>query len=99
MSTRGALKQLKNVWGKAGLDDVPTADEATGSLEPGRKRKKSNRTAQLNLRIRPEEKQSIELIAVRERVAINEIFSRMLALYEREHGRVELATKDKEGKP
>lgn len=99
MSTRGALKQLKNVWGKAGLDAVPTPDETTGILEPGRRRKKSDRTAQLNLRIRPEEKQSIELLAVRERAAINEIFSRMLALYEREHGRAELsASKDKEQK-
>jgi len=100
MTTGGALKQLKSVWGKAGLDAAPTVDEAVGSLEGRRGRKKSNRTAQLNLRIRPEEKQSIELMAVRERVAINEIFSRMLALYEREHGRVELsATKDKEQKP
>jgi hypothetical protein len=96
MATRGALKQLKNVWGKAGLDDAPTAADTVGSLEPPRPgRPKSNRKAQLNLRITPDEKEQITLIAVRARVSINEIFSRMLTLYQREHGRVELkASKD-----
>jgi predicted HicB family RNase H-like nuclease len=91
MSTPGALKQLKKVWGKTGLGDAPSADEALGRLEePRRGRKKSNRTAQLNLRITPDEKEQITLMAVRARVSINEVFSRMLALYQREHGRVEL---------
>jgi hypothetical protein len=54
------------------------------------KREKSDRVAQLNLRIRPGEKKRINLIAVRENVTINEVFSRMLALYEREHGAAEL---------
>jgi predicted HicB family RNase H-like nuclease len=45
----------------------------------------------MNLRIRPEEKQRIGLLALRENVCINEVFSRMLELYEREHGRDELA--------
>jgi hypothetical protein len=96
MSTGGALKQLKNVWGKAGLEDAPTADEAVGRFEaPQRGRKKSKRTAQLNLRITPEEKEQITLMAVRARVSINEIFSLMLVLYQREHGRVVLtAAKD-----
>jgi predicted HicB family RNase H-like nuclease len=96
MSTRGALKQLKDVWGKAGLSDAPSADEASGRLEPPRRgRKNSNRTAQLNLRITPDEKEQMTLMAVRERVSINQVFSRMLALYQREHGRVELkAEKD-----
>lgn len=91
MSTGGALKQLKNVWGKAGLDAAPKAEEAVGRLQPGhRVRKKSNRTAQLNLRITPEEKEQIALMAVRARVSINEVFTRMLTLYQREHGRVEI---------
>jgi hypothetical protein len=55
-------------------------------------RKKSERTARLDLRLTPQEKKRIELLAVVEGVSINEIFSRMMALYEREHGRVELAS-------
>ncbi len=96
MATRGALKQLKNVWGKAGLEEAPTAEDTVGSLEPPKVgRPKSNRKAQLNLRITPDEKEQITLMAVRARVSINEIFSRMLAHYQREHGRVELkATKE-----
>jgi hypothetical protein len=47
------------------------------------------------LRIRPDEKERIELLAVRERVNINELFARMLGLYEREHGKVELTASSK----
>jgi hypothetical protein len=94
MTTKGALKQLKSVWGKAGLEPAPGADETVGRLEePRRGRKKSDRTAQLNLRIRPEEKEQITLFAVRDRVSINEVFSRMVKLYAREHGSVELTSK------
>jgi len=45
----------------------------------------------MNLRIRPDEKHRVSVIALREGVTINEIFSRMLALYEREYGKAELA--------
>ena len=45
-----------------------------------------------------DEKKRTELLAVREGVTINEIYSRMLSLFEREHGRVELApVKDAQG--
>ena len=90
--SKTAINRLKSVWAKVGLDEIPAPEETRGNLdqaEPGRK--KSERTAQLNLRIRPDEKERINLIAVRERVNINEVFSRMLALYEREHGKAELA--------
>lgn len=97
MSTRRAMKQLKSVWGKAGLDHIPSPDETKGNMQQpevvGRKtRKKSARTARLDLRLTAEEKKSIELLSVVEGVSINEIFSRMLTLYEREHGRVELSS-------
>lgn len=91
-STKKAISQLKSVWGKVGLDEIPAPEETRGNLDqPAPARRKSERTAQLNLRIRPDEKERIELIAVRERVNINEVFSRMLALYEREHGKAELS--------
>ena len=97
MSSDRALKQLKSVWGKSGVDHVPSPDDIKGNMEDpaaaaARARKKSTRTARLDLRLSPEEKRSVELLAVRETISINELFSRMLALYEREHGRVELTS-------
>jgi hypothetical protein len=97
MSTNRAIKQLKSVWGKAGLDHIPSEDETMGNMQQPevprkRVRTKSVRTARLDLRLATDEKKRIELMAVREGVSINEIFSRMLALYEREHGRVELTS-------
>jgi hypothetical protein len=95
-STKAAMGKLKSVWGKVGLDDIPALEETKGNLDqPAPARRKSERTAQLNLRIRPDEKERIELLAVRERVNINELFARMLGLYEREHGKVELTASSK----
>jgi hypothetical protein len=91
------MKQLKSVWGKAGLDHIHSPDETKGNMQQPelvgpRGRKKSDRTARLDLRLTADEKRCVELMAVREGVSINEIFSRMLALYEREHGRVEITS-------
>jgi len=90
-----AITELKNVWGRVGLGSAPAPEDTKDTLQLARhgKRTKSDRTAQLNLRIRPNEKQQIALLALREDVSINELFSRMLALYGREHGHVELATR------
>ncbi len=101
MTSRTAINQLKTVWSKVGLDEVPSPDETRDTLkqaQESRPRKRSQRTAQLNLRIAPDEKHRMELIALREKVSLNEMFARMLALYEREHGRPELAPAKKEGK-
>ena len=97
MSTSRAMKQLKSVWGKAGVDRIPSPEETKGSMaEPqisgAKARKKSARTARLDVRCTPDEKRRTGLWAVAEGVSINEIFSRMLALYEREHGRIELTS-------
>lgn len=92
MSTRKAMQQLKSVWGKAGLDRIPTADEVKGNMQEAatsgaRGRKKSERTARLDVRCTPDEKKRVQLIAVDEGQSVNEIFSRMLGLYERERNR------------
>ena len=89
-----AITELKNVWGRVGLSGAPAPEETKDTLQLAQqaKRAKSDRVAQLNLRIRPGEKQQIALLALREDVSINEMFSRMLTLYQRKHGRVELAT-------
>ena len=96
MSTRKAMDELKSVWGKAGLDRIPSPDDTKGNIDPklagGQVRKKSARTARLDLRVTPGEKRLLELRAVAEGVGNNEIFSRMQALYEETHGRVELTS-------
>jgi hypothetical protein len=96
VSTSKALKQLKSVWGKSGIDRIPPPDETRGTMHPAlagpKGRKKSARTARLDLRLTPEEKQRLELRAVAEGVSINELFSRMQALYEQTHGRVEFTS-------
>jgi hypothetical protein len=87
-----AINELRNVWGRVGLGSAPTPDETKNTVELPKRRLRSDRTAQLNLRLRPGEKQQMILMAVRENVSINEIFSRMLVHYQHEHGHVELST-------
>lgn len=96
MSTDRAMKRLQSVWGKSGVDRIPSPDEIKGTMaEPSsqsRRGRRSGRTARLELRVTPDEKKSVELLAMREGVSVNELFARMLALYVREHGRVELTS-------
>jgi predicted HicB family RNase H-like nuclease len=87
MTREAAINKLKSVWRRARVDQISNQEETAHA--PG-KRAKSDRTAQMNLRIRPGEKHRIAVIALRENVSINEIFSRMLELYEREHGKAEI---------
>jgi hypothetical protein len=89
-----AINDLRTVWGRVGLGSAPTPEETRNTVGLPKRRVKSDRTAQLNLRIRPDEKQQMILMAVRANVSINEIFSRMLAHYQRDHGRIELSTTD-----
>jgi len=92
MSTKRAMKRLETVWGKAGLDQIPSPDEIKGTMGKPAPRVKSGRTARVDLRVTPEEKRRFELTAVRESVSLNELFARMLILYEREYGRVEITS-------
>ena len=61
-----------------------------------RTRKKSERTARLEVRVAPEERRRVELYAARDGVSVSEVFSRMLTFYEREHGRIEVRTETDE---
>jgi len=92
MSNNRAMQRLKNVWGKAGLDHIPSPDDVKGTMQKHGVRAKSPRTARIDLRVTPEEKRRLELTAVRDGISFNELFARMLALYEREHGRVEISS-------
>jgi hypothetical protein len=99
MTDKRAMRRLKTVWGKAGLDQIPSPDEITGTMHAPGPRTKSARTARIDLRVTPEEKRRLELIAVRENVSLNELFARMLTLYEREHGRVEIMSVETKVRP
>jgi hypothetical protein len=98
MSSNKAMQRLKTVWGKAGLDHVPSPDEVKDTMRRSGPRTKSARTSRIDLRVTPDEKQRLELIAVREGISLNELFARMLALYEREHGRVEITSTEVKGR-
>lgn len=95
MSSQRALNRLKRVWGKAGIDRIPSPDETTGIITPAA-RKRSARTARLDLRITPDEKRRTELHAVVQGISINEFYSRMLDFYELHHGRVEVPGRERE---
>lgn len=91
-----ALKELKRVWSKAGIDYLPTIDDTKGAMsDRAGRRPKNARTARLDLRLTPDEKRKLELIAVINGLSINEIFTRMLDLYEGHHGRVEIPGTEK----
>lgn len=98
MSKDRPINRLKRIWGKAGLDQIPTPADIKGTMRKPDEtvstvRAKSLRTARLDLRVTPDEKKRLELMAVREGVSLNGLFARMLDLYEREHGRVEIASR------
>jgi hypothetical protein len=82
-----------------GFKQPPEVSQAGNNLEqpevaPTRVRKKSDRTARVEVRVSPDERHRFELMAVRERVSASEMFSRMLTLYEREHGKLEVRRAD-----
>lgn len=95
MSSERALDRLKRVWGKAGIDRLPTPEETKGVIVP-KGRRKSGRTARLDLRLTPDEKRRTELHAVVQNVTINEFYTRLLDFYEQHHGRVEVPMKERE---
>jgi len=92
MNAVRAIDKLKSVWSgneEAPHSNAPTTRQTTVGSAVG-ERRSTPRPARLDLRITHAEKQRVELLALREGVAINHVFTRMLDLYEREHGRVEL---------
>lgn len=82
-----------------GIKQPPDLSQAANNLEqpelgPPRARKKSDRTSRIEVRVSPDERHRFELFAVREGVSASEVFSRMLTLYEREHGKLEVRRAD-----
>ena len=69
MTTKRAMQRLKTVWGKAGLDQIPSPDEVlTGTMRTPGPRTKSARTARIDLRVTPDEAQLRTHGGARERV-------------------------------
>ena len=103
MTKKGDASGLAQWMSKAkGIKQPPDASKAADNLDqpefgPARTRKKSDRTARIEVRVSPDERRRFELFAVREAVSASEIFSRMLTLYEREHGKLEVRRADETG--
>ena len=100
MTKKGEASALAQWMSKAkGIKHPPDISKAADNLDepefgPARARKKSDRTARIEVRVSPDERRRFELFAVREAVSASEVFSRMLALYEREHGKLEVRRAD-----
>jgi hypothetical protein len=100
MTKKADASALAQWMNKAkGFKQPPDMSQAGNNIEqpelaPTRVRKKSERTARVEVRVSPDERHRFELIAVREAVSASEAFSRMLALYEREHGKLEVRRAD-----
>ena len=103
MTKKGNASALAQWMSKAkGIKHPPDVSKAGDNLDqpelgPVRTRKKSDRTARVEVRVSPDERRRFELFAVREGATASEIFSRMLALYEREHGKLEVRRADETG--
>jgi hypothetical protein len=100
MTKKGDGSALAQWMSKAkGIKQPPGISQAGENLDqpelgPRRARKKSDRTARIEVRVSPNERQRFELFAVREGVSASEMFSRMLELFEREHGKLEVRRAD-----
>ena len=100
MRKKGDASALAQWMSKAkGIKQPPDVSKAGENLDqpefwPVRSRKKSDRTARIEVRVSPDERRRFELFAVREGITASEVFSRMLALFEREHGKLEVRRAD-----
>jgi hypothetical protein len=103
MTKKGDASALAQWMSKAkGIKQPPEISKAGDNLDqpelgPARTRKKSDRTARIEVRVSPDERRRFELFAVREGVTASEVFSRMLVFYEREHGKLEVRRADETG--
>lgn len=71
------------------LGDAPGEHEVRGNLKAPlapRGRPKGDPTVQLNLRVPPEVKKRVRLMAARDGLSLSEVVLRALELYEEKHG-------------
>ena len=87
MSTRDAAHRVKQMF--KGLAGPPSEVEALGNLRlpaAGRGRPKGEPTVQLNLRVPPDVKKRVRLLAARDGHSLSALVLRALELYEEKHG-------------
>ena len=86
MSGTNAAKKLQEKFAKLG--SPPAAGEAVGNLErvePAQS-KSSEPSVQLNVRVPPQSKKRIRLLAARDGISLSEVIVRGVALYEEKYG-------------
>jgi hypothetical protein len=86
MSTRKAAQSVRRMFDT--LHDPPAETETLGNLQRpvARGRPKGEPTVQLNLRVPPDVKMRVRLLAARDGLSLSELIIRAIALYEEEHG-------------
>ncbi len=74
---------------RKGLGQPPPPEAAVGNLKlkPAKPlRDRSDRTEQLNLRVPPDLKRRVRVLATRDDISLSEVVVRAVALYEEKHG-------------
>ena len=82
-----AAQKVKRMF--ASLGEAPREDETRGNLltpAAPRGRPKGDPTVQLNLRVPPDVKRRVRLVAARDGMSMSEVVLRALDLYEEKHG-------------
>ena len=82
-----AAQKVKRMF--SGLGEAPRETETRGNLlAPAnpRGRPKGDPTVQLNLRVPPDVKKRVRLVAARDGLSLSEVVLRALELYEEKHG-------------
>ena len=87
MSTKNAAEKVRRMF--RGLRSPPSDDETLGNLNApvvGRGRPRGDPTVQLNLRVPPDVKKRVRLLAARDGHSLSDLVMRALELYEQKHG-------------
>ncbi len=79
-------ERLKQMFEDLGTPPPPTATLGNLTMPASQRREKSDRTEQLNLRVPPDLKRRVRVLATRDDISLSEVIIRAVALYEREHG-------------
>ena len=87
MSSKDAAEKVRRMF--RGLRSPPSERETLGNLNVpaiGRGRPRGDPTVQLNLRVPPEMKKRVRLLAARDGHSLSELVMHAIALYEEKHG-------------
>jgi len=88
MSESESAKKVKRMFRGLGAPPPPGAAVGNLSLPAPAVREKSDRTEQLNLRVPPEIRKRVRVLAARDGISLSEVIIRAVELYEERHGKV-----------